>query len=217
MADIFREVDEALQQEKMAKIWKEYGSTILTALVLLVVCTAAMTAYRSWDASRNADETAKLLNAVNSEAPQQEIMRVVEETRKGHAALGLMNAAALYLQEDNPEEAAKLYQQLAQTKSMPKNLRDLGRILYVQHATQPNGDILKPLLANEKSPWVWHARLQAATIAAHQQQDYAKALEYLSPFEDAETIPVSLKKRGEALAHVYQLKNSQKNNKEKTS
>ena len=40
MSDIFREVDEALQRDKAEKFWKEYGNTLLMALVLLVIGTA---------------------------------------------------------------------------------------------------------------------------------------------------------------------------------
>lgn len=210
MSDIFREVDEALQQEKFAKIWKEYGSTIIASLVLLVFSTALVTAYRSWDAGRDATETARLMEALDSDNPIQNIQNIIEDTRKGHSALGLMAAAGLLVEDGKKTEAAALYKQAADKRSTPKDLRDLARILYMQNAEEKSINILKPLLSNKKSPWVWHARIEAAVISAHQEQDYEQALTYLAPFETAITLPLSLKQRAQALSHIYQLKAAQK-------
>ena len=206
MSDIFREVDEALQQEKLEKIWKEYRSTIIACIAILIVGTALTKTYHGWNANRDATETARLMTALESDNPQAAIQTVIEDTRKGHSALGLMSAAGLLLSEDKKEEAAALYKKAAESRKTPRDMRDLARILYVQNTTEGSIDILKPLLANEKSPWVWHARIEAAVLTAHQDQNYDKALEYLAPFKDVTTIPLSLKQRGQALAHVYQLK-----------
>lgn len=206
MSDIFREVDEALQKDKMAKIWKEYGSTIIAALIILVVSTALTTAYRSWDSSRDAEETARLMSALESDTPETNIQAIIKDTRKDHKALGLMAAAGILLEDGKKEEAAQLYKQAATSRKTPRNLRDLARILYIQNTADASIDLLAPLLDNEKSPWVWHARIEAAVIVAHQDQDYTKALEYLAPFETVTTIPLSLKQRGQSLNHVYSLK-----------
>lgn len=206
MSDIFREVDEALQREKMLKIWEEYRSTIIAAIAILILSTALTTAYRSWDANRNANETERLMEAMQSDNPQASIQQVIKDTRNSHEALGLMSTAGLLLDADKPAEAAELYKQVAEDGSAPKDFRDLARILYNQHAAAPSLDILKPLLANDKSPWIWHARLQAATIAGQTNNDYAQALEYLKPFADVTTIPLSLKQRAQAVTHVYELK-----------
>ena len=45
MSDIFREVDEALNKEKAAQFWKNYGPTLLLAAVILVASTAALRAH----------------------------------------------------------------------------------------------------------------------------------------------------------------------------
>ncbi len=206
MSDIFREVDEALQQEKLTKIWKEYGSTIIAALVIVVLSTAATTAYHNWDSKRDKAETARLMKAIESDTPIQSLQNIVEDTRKNHAALGEMTAAGILIEENKKDEAAALYKKISENKKTPRDLRDLARLLYTQNAENKTITLLAPLLANEKSPWVWHARIEAAVITAHQSKDYAKALTFLSPFETATTIPLSLKQRAQALSHVYRLK-----------
>ncbi len=205
MSDIFREVDEALQQEKFEKIWKEYKTTIIAAIAILLISTALTTAYRSWDSKRDAAETARLMEAMQSESPAEAVQKVISDTRKGHKALGLMSTAGLLLGEGKKAEAAALYKQAADNKGAPRDFRDLARILYNQHTEQPAIDILQPLLANDKSPWIWHARLQAAVIAGETKENTAQALEYLKPFKTVTTIPLSLKQRAQALSHVYEL------------
>lgn len=209
MSDIFREVDEALQQEKLEKIWKEYKTTIIAAIAILLVSTAATTAYRNWDSNRDATETARLMNAMESDTPAQAIQEIISDTRNGHEALGLMSTASLLLEEGKKTEATALYKQAAEDRSTPRDFRDLARILYNQHTDKPIIGILQSLLANDKSPWIWHARLQAAVIAGETNNDTAQALKYLKPFETVTTIPLSLKQRAQALAHIYKLETTQ--------
>ncbi len=206
MSDIFREVDEALQQDKLLKIWKEYRSTIIAALAILILSTAITSFYRSWDTRRDATETERLTNALQADDPQAAIQEVIQDTRKGHKALGLMSAANLYLQDNKKTEAAALFKQIAEDRKSPRNIRDLARVLYVQNAKQADISLLKPLLRDDKSPWVWHARIEAAVFAAHNDKDYAQALEYLEPFKDVKYMPASLKQRALALTDVYTLK-----------
>lgn len=206
MSDIFREVDEALQQEKLLKIWKEYSPVIIGALVILILSTATTSFYRDWNTKRDAAETARLSNALQADDPHAAINAVIKDTRKTHKALGLMSAANLHLQDNNSTEAAALFQQIAEDKKTPRNIRDLARVLYIQNAESPDTALLKPLLNDDKSPWVWHARVEAAVFTAHNDKNYTKALSYLKPFEKAKYVPTSLKQRALALADVYTLK-----------
>lgn len=205
MSDIFREVDEALQQEKLENIWKEYRTTIIAAIAILLISTAATNAYKNWDAKRDAAETARLMEAMESDNPEKEIQNVINDTRRGHEALGLLSAAGLLLNEGKSEEAATLYKKVAEDNGAPRDFRDLARILYNQNAAQTDLALLQPLLTNDKSPWIWHARLQAAVIAGEDKANIAQALAYLKEFQTTTAIPLSLKQRADALTHVYAL------------
>ena len=59
MTDIFEEVDDALRQEKLQKIWDEYKNTIIASIVILIASTGLTSGYKTWNHSRNANETAK--------------------------------------------------------------------------------------------------------------------------------------------------------------
>ena len=50
MSDIFREVEEDLRQDNYKKIWDQWGSTIIGAVVLIIGGTAA---FQGWQAYQN--------------------------------------------------------------------------------------------------------------------------------------------------------------------
>ena len=85
----------------------------------------------------------------------------------------------------------------------------MARILYSQNGGENALSILKPLLSDSKSPWQWHAKIEAATSEA-KQGNYDAALSYLNDFKDQTNLPASLKQRGDALTHVYTLKKNKK-------
>ena len=206
MSDIFREVDEAMQQEKLLKLWKEYSGTIIMAIVLLLVSSAGTSFYHKWKADKNAKETAKLVQALQADVPSEALIDAVKNSKASHKAIGLMSAANLRLQEDKKAEASTLYRQVFEDKKSPRDIRELARVFYAQTTEAPSFDVLQPVLVNKKSPWLWQAKIEAAVISAHQHNDFKKALSYLSGIENENYLPLSLKQRGEALQHVYQLK-----------
>jgi len=208
MTDIFEEVDEALKKEKFEKIWEEYKTTIIACIAILIVGTGAGSAYHGWNNARNGTETAKLLNALDQDSPDQALIEATTKTRKNHKAIGLLNAASLLKEEGRGDEATKIYAELIETRSAPKALRDLARILYSQSGGGDALAYLKPLLADKKSPWQWHAKIEAAVSEAN-KKNYSEALNYLKGFEGQNNLPVSLKQRGDALRHVYTIKNKQ--------
>ncbi len=209
MPDIFEEVDEALKKEKLEKIWEEYKTTIIACIAILIIGTAMGSAYHSWNNSRNATETAKLLTALDADNTDQALLSAVEKTRANHKAVGLLNAASLLKEAGKQDEALALYTQLIATKSAPRTLRDLARILYSQNGGDDALSALKPLLTDSKSPWQWHAKIEAATREAA-QGNYDAALSYLKGFKEQTNLPASLKQRGDALTHVYTLKKNKK-------
>ncbi len=215
MSDIFREVDEALQREKAEKFWKEYGPTVLLAAILLVVGTAAGVAWRTWDHNRNETETAKLVEALDGqEVSIDQLKSIIGESRDGPEAIALMTAAEALQQKDDRAGAAALYRQAAESRGTPKDLRDLSRILFVRTTQDSSADqkmaVLKPVLDNTQSPFIWHARIEAALVSASAEK-FQEAVNHLTAFKDQQdTLPPSLLDRASALRQLYTLKAQEK-------
>lgn len=211
MSDIFREVDEALQKEKAARFWKEYGPTLIAAAAIMVLSTAATTAYLTWDSSRNKAETAKLVAAAEGKDVATAMEEVAAETRDGHKAVALMNAAGQHAQQKDFAKAAGLYDSVSSDKSAPDDLRDLAAVFFVRSAllndpktdAKPLLDRLLPIAKNEKSAFHLQARLEAALLYGETLKDYTAALALLSGF-DADKGTDSLQEKAQALKHVYE-------------
>lgn len=206
MSDIFKEVDEAMQQEKLLNLWNKYKSTIIGAIVLLLVTASGTTFYKNWDFRRDTNETARLIEALDQNNTAEILANLKDDTRGGHAAIASFTAAGLALENGEAEKASTLYLDISKDGSAPKDLRDLARLLYVKNTDDADYDVLKPVISNKKSPWRWHAMIEAA-VANAKAEEYDAALKMLSVFkEDGQNIPFALQQRAEALSHVYALK-----------
>ncbi len=217
MSDIFREVDEALQREKAAQFWKNYGPTLVLAAVLMVATTGITTAYYAWDSARNKESTAKLVAAAEEKDIAAAMEKAAGETDDGHKGIALLNAAAKYADKKDFAKAAGLYESVAQDKSAPQDLRDISNIFYVRAAVLAAGDKapdykalierVEPVAKNDKSAFQQQALLETALLYGNGLKDYAKALELLKGFE-ADSTADSLQEKANALKHVYQYETS---------
>lgn len=210
MSDLFREVDEALQKEKMEKLWKDYGHFVIIAIGVLILSTAATTAWQSWNHHRHTQETAKLAAVLEDENPADKLMEIASDTRGGQETVALMSAAGLKADKGDSKTAGELYRRVYESSRAPDTFRHLARVLAVRvqmGEEKPDGaammDILSPVLKDTASPWTWAAKLDAAVIEANVLSDPKKALETLSAFDKAEGIPVGLKDKAIALKQVY--------------
>ena len=211
MSDIFREVDEALQQDKAAKAWKEYGPTLMACAVIIVLSTAASTAFMTWNKYRNASETARLVTAMESgEGSAALLQEIAKDTRGKHEAIALMTAAGMVADKKEYKEAAALYKQ-AYENGAPDALDGLARVLYVRSTLAANENaaaddllsVLKPVANDKNSPWQWPAKIDAALITAHMTKDYAAAAAYLNGAEETTDLPSTLSSRAIALHQLY--------------
>ncbi|MCI5059808.1 MAG: tetratricopeptide repeat protein [Alphaproteobacteria bacterium] len=206
MSDIFQEVDEALQQEKLAKIWQEYQTPIIAGLAALILGTAGFTGFSNWNTAQNAAQTGGLLSALDSETPETALQSFSEDTRNNHETIAQLNLARLMVEEGKTTQAAEIYKSVAANKRTHKDIRDLARVLFVRNSEKSDTNILLPVLSNEKSPWIWHARLEAALIEAHHNENLQEAISLLQKFDKEALIPASLKQRASALKSVYEHK-----------
>ncbi len=212
MSDIFREVDEALNREKAAKFWKSYGPTLIGCAIILVLSTAITTAYRTWDSSRNKEETSKLVFAAEEKDMAAAMEDAAKDTRDGHKAVALLNAAAKHAEKKEFSKAAALYNSVFTDNSAPGDLRDLATIFYVRSKLLEEGsakpdtkallDQVLPVAKNDKSAFQLQAKLEAALLYGEGLKDYTSALDLLKGF-DGDDASGSLQEKATALKQVY--------------
>ncbi|MCB1532833.1 MAG: hypothetical protein KDJ35_08185 [Alphaproteobacteria bacterium] len=210
MSDLLEEVDEMMRQERMVELWKEHGSTLLTAIAAIILATAAISGYRSWDANVRHDDTAQLVALLESPDFPANLETAELDMRPGLEGLALLNAAGQLMSEDKSEEAQKIFERAANDKSIPAQLRDVA-VLSLVHLNPDNESAqseLKSVWSNSKSPWRHHARLDAAVLSA-QAGDYATARRHLNAVLDTPALPETLYNKAQALEKIYALKQNE--------
>ncbi|MEM7617776.1 MAG: hypothetical protein AAF244_00195 [Pseudomonadota bacterium] len=212
MSDIFQEVDEALQKEKIEKIWHDHKDKIVTAIAALIIGTGAISFYNGWDLKKDGKDTAKLITAIEGDLNVENLESVADDTRKGVATISNFLVSGLQLEENKTEDAIQTFNQIIDKTAPNDGIEDLARILKSQYSEDHEADlkVLKPVLADKNSPFHWHARLEAATIEADKNQNFEKAIEYLTPINQAENVSATLKQRANALSHIYKIQLNQK-------
>lgn len=211
MADLFREVDEAMRQERMMKFWEENKLFIIGVVLGTILLTGALSAYRSWNNAVKEEQTAAVLAMQEDINYPQNVLETEDlDVRGGLRGIALLQAAGMFQNQDKPDEALTLYQRISADKAIPDELHHLGVLMSVRmQMDKDNTDAdellneLSPVLKTKSSPWVNHARIEAALIHAHKKGDYDSAISLLQKVEAQKDIPASLTSRAKALIHIF--------------
>lgn len=151
-----REVDDALRQDQMEGFFKRYGLLVLAVVILGL---AGLGGYLWWEHSQKeaAGERGEQylvaldqLNAGNVQGAYDKLAPVVEAEGTASAAAAQLLRAGLSIELKKPEEAAKLYTQVADDSGVPQPFRDLAavRLVALRFDTMKPQDVidrLKPL------------------------------------------------------------------------
>ena len=216
MSDILSEIDNALFQERMEQLWRKYGKLIISALVGVVLLTAAVSAYKEWKESSSRENTGAVISALESEKPARALQDFAKNSDGVHSAIARINAAHLLSQDGRGEESLALLEEVKKSSEVPSVFREYAALstLYLSfdqftddpEAAQAGLDQALILMNKADSPWRFHARLVAGLIQGQALNDASKAVETLGPLlaEDA-PIPASLRERARSVSHVFAL------------
>ena len=215
MADLFAEVDAAMRQERVEKLWKEHGKTIVLALGLIILGTAIGSAWKHWNYSARVKQTDALIQLIDAKEFPGNIGAAELNMRGGLRGVALLSGAGALIDEKKPDEALALYERAAADTGIPDDLRHLAILMSVRLKSEKDGanaddlqKTLKPVANDKNSPWRFHAVLESAVLYA-KSGDYAAAREQLEPIKEEKNLPPSVYGKAKALDHVYALKLSQ--------
>lgn len=158
----FREVDDAVRQDRLAGLWRRFGRWIV-ALVLLGL--AAFGGWLYWThhsrqaSGEIAEQAQDVLQAVaeGRQPDEAKLKALAAADQPGYRAMTMLVKAAAAAQKGDVKDAAKLYGDIAADEDLAQPYRDLGTIRQValtfdQMEPQQVVDRLKPL-AVEGGPW----------------------------------------------------------------
>ncbi len=217
--DLIHDIEDSIKRERMEKLWKEYGGYLIAGVILAIIMTALLTAWRSWDHRINTQQTNLLVEALNNDNFPEALQAFADDLRTGHETVARLTAAGLLAREGRHEEALAHYNKIAAQRGTDAAFRDLATVMVVRIAFDLGEDDdsgtynprdllarLAPIAGSNRNPWRHHARLQAALIYADDLQDYQEARARLEQIIRQDDIPASLRERAESLSHLYMLK-----------
>lgn len=209
MSELIAEMNEAIRQERMERFWKENGNTLIAFVIATILATGMVSAWRSWDAKAKIAGTEIIMALMEDKTFPDNIKNAELNVRGGLRGIALLNGAQEYIRDKKPAEALALYERAANDKGVPAELRDMAVLMQVRLTEKRDDENLIKALAkvagNSKSPWQYHAKLEAAAIAA-EKKDYDRARLYIAGVLDQQAVPETLYKKAQALDHVYALR-----------
>jgi len=185
---LLRDAEEALARERMADFWRNYGATIIAAALMLVVGTAAGTAWKAWKANDNEKNTAALLAVLDGKSDDFGALA------GNHAAMARLMDAQTALADTKTDKALvmdhvkKLYGETASSRASGKPWQNLAQwnVLRLE-MDNPNADP-KDLIADltdlsrrmEGDGFAAMPLIDAAIIAGERLNDNKQAIDLLN-------------------------------------
>lgn len=210
MSDIFMEADDALRQERMMKFWQENGMAIILFVVLTIVATGAISAYRAWDKSVREENTKVAMTTIENIDFPYSLEGADLGVRPNMEAIVHFVGAGQAVDLDDPEYSLSLY------RSVPENAEgtftEMADLLAARIDKPEAGQVtqdLERIMNDDKSPWQSLAHMDAALSYAR-AENYAAAREHLAAVLDRADLPPSLYERAAALDMMYSIQAGQK-------
>lgn len=205
--DLFREVEQDLRREQLARLWDRYGVVIIATAVSIVLFVGAYSGYRWYQAKRATEngaafyEASLLLDDNKTAEAREALSKLVKDAPGGYRLLAKLELAATHAKEGRQGDAVKLYDEVAQDGVDPI-LKDFAKI---QGATlrldeaEP-AEIAKRLdkLDADTNPWRYSAR-ELLALSAFRSGNTAESEKMFNRILSDPFAPAEIRKRAESM------------------
>jgi len=207
VSELFDEVDEEVRREQLKKLWDQYSIYIIAAALLIIAAVAGWRGYQYLEAKKAVEAGAAFDVAVNlseqnkhaeAEAAFNKLAATAPPGYRGFARLrGAAEAATL-----DPQQGAKLYDEIVADRSVSAAERDLARIraagLLLESASYSNMlERLEP--ATKPDATFRHTARELLALSAWRANDTAAARQWLDMIASDTETPAGMRSRAEAL------------------
>lgn len=208
MSEIFREVDEALREDRAKLLWQKYGNMAISIATAIVLATAGYVFWKDYAEGRDQALTDTLLAALEDSesdptAAIDALAALADDASDRQGVIARLHEAALRAETGDADGAVDVYRQLADDGSVQDAWRNLARLLAVLHSLDTGdpdqlADELRPLTA-EDSPWRYSAR-ELTGLLALRQGDMAEARQIFDLLAVDPLAPPGIRTRAEELS-----------------
>ncbi len=133
MSDFFREIDEEVRRDQIAKLWQKYGTLVIVLLALVIAGIGGWRFYRDRQVQAaqvigaSFEDAAKLAKGGKDAEAEAAFSKIANENSGGYRMLARFRAASALAKNDAPA-GVKAFDALAGDASLDPVLQDLARI-----------------------------------------------------------------------------------------
>ena len=206
--ELFREVDEELQRERLLTLWRRYGAWVVGLALVILVGVAGFLGWQRWDEHSRQAQALAFAGAMKDFADKRypeaadALGKLADYASPGFGAMARLDRAQAQIQGNDRKGGLETLDALAADPKVDPLFQSLASLLAVSQeidTADPKELMrrLEPLAANG-TPWRQPARmlLAAAALRSGDTQQARKALEEVG--QDA-TAPVATKGLAEQL------------------
>ena len=199
-----REVDEELRRDRLSGFWKSYGRWVLAAIVLGLAALAGWLVWQDQRAKQSAAESEILDEALRKASEgNAALAKLKASSNDGYRATALLTEAALLIQKQNLDGAAKIYGEVAKDEAIAQPWRDLAlvRQTAVQYDRLAPDEVIARLspLAVRDNPWFGSAGEMVA-IAYLKKQRVQPAAKLFADIAADPKVPESIRGRAKNMS-----------------
>jgi hypothetical protein len=206
--DFFREVDEAVRQDKYKKLWDRYGIFVIIGAALIVAAVAGYKGWNYWRASAASSAGAQFSQAMvlagTGDAPKarEAFDQLAADGPSGYRVLARFQLAAVDAKAGETDKAVSGYDALATDASVDAILKGYATI---QAATLriDSGDYAEMErrlkgLAEGNGPWRFSAR-ELLGLSAYKLNNMDEAEKQFSTLASDGATPSNLRERADMM------------------
>jgi len=201
MPDIFDEISEELQHEKLINFWRKYGLLIISSIVILIVTMSAMVGWQHYSNKQKANNTSSYISAVESNSIS-EFEQFKKEKGVGIAVLAKFKQAEILVENKKDEEAIKIYEEIAGNFKKEIAIHDMAVLFasYILADIDTNRAKEKLNLITKQGRPFCHSAKEVLGMIAIRTKDTTKAKEIFEELSTDATAPETLRDRAKKIA-----------------
>jgi hypothetical protein len=206
--DFFREVDEAVRQDRYKELWDKYGLYALVAAALIVAGVAGFKAWSYWQerkaqaAGTEFSQAVTQLDGGDAAKARDTLNALAEEGPAGYRVLARFQLAAAEAQAGHTDKAVELYDALSTDSETDDILKGLATIqaatLRLDTADYAEMERRLKGLIDQGSPWRYSAR-ELLGLSAYRLQKMPDAEKQFSTLIADQGTPQNLRERADMM------------------
>jgi hypothetical protein len=207
VSELFDEVDEDVRRDQLKKLWDKYSIYIVAGAILIIAAVGGWRGYQYLEAKKAAevgsafDKAVELSDANKHSEAEAAFNDIAAKGPAGYRMLARLRAAAELANRD-PQAAAKMYDDIANDRSVGATERDLAKVraagLLLDTISYPA--MLQRLEASTAPEATFHhTARELLALSAWRAGDMAAARQWLELIANDGETPPGLRSRAEAL------------------